>query len=296
MSGIAYFGPSRPAQAAVFAKKAEPQSRGHCLEGTMPKMTKYQPGTFCWADLSTTDPAGAKRYYSELLGWKFEDVPVPGAPPYSMAKVNGSEVAALSLLMPELQAKGVPAHWGAYVSVESADQAAKQAQSLGGKLAMAPFDVMDVGRMAVIEDPTGATVRVWQPKKHIGAGLVGEVGAFCWDELMTRDPDAATRFYTQLFGWKARVETYSGAPYTLFLRDAQEVAGMMAMPKEAGAAPPHWMVYFEVPDCERAVEKTNRMKGKVLVPPTEIPEMGRFAVMQDPQSAVFGVFKPLRPK
>ncbi|MBI3186037.1 MAG: VOC family protein [Myxococcales bacterium] len=257
----------------------------------MPEIKSHEPGTFCWIDLATTDPKGAKRFYSDLFGWTTEDLPVPGNVPYTMARVQGKDVAGLAEMQPELRAKGVPPHWSSYVAVTNADETAKKAQSLGAKVLMPAFDVMDVGRMAMLEDPTGANFSLWQARKHHGALLVGEVGAFCWNELMTRDVDRAGGFYSKLFGWKARVDDFGKMKYTTFLRGETPVGGMMAMPKEAGEAPSHWTVYFSVADCDRSAEKLKSLKGKVLVPPQDIEKVGRFAMVQDPQGATFGIIK-----
>ena len=151
----------------------------------MTEVKSYKPGTFCWADLATTNPTGAKRFYSELFGWKTQDNPLPGGGAYTLARINGGDIAGL-MGMPE---KGIPPHWNSYVAVANVDEATNQATSLGGKILAPPMDVMDLGRMAVIQDPSGAELSLWQAKKHIGAGRVG--GA--WRVGLERAADSQCR-------------------------------------------------------------------------------------------------------
>jgi len=150
--------------------------------------TKHEPGTFCWVELATSDGAAAKTFYTSLFGWTADDAPGGGGV-YTTLRKNGKDAAALYELGP--QQKGVPPHWNSYVCVENADAAAAHAKELGGTVMMEPFDVMEHGRMAVVADPAGATFSVWQPRHNIGAQVVNEPGAFCWNELYTTDPRRA---------------------------------------------------------------------------------------------------------
>jgi len=187
---------------------------------------------------------------------------------------------------------GTPPHWNLYVNVASADEAAKHAGSLGGKVIAPPFDVMDVGRMAVLQDPTGAVFEVWQPKKHIGAKILNEPGALCWSELTTRDTRAAEAFYTALFGWTAK-HNAPGADmeYTEFNNDGQHGVGMMPMPAQMPAGTPsYWMPYFQVLDCDASTRKAEQLGGKVMIQPQDIPKTGRFSIATDPQGAMFALF------
>src|SRR5271155_3461151 len=137
--------------------------------GSMGERTQYTPGTFNWVDLATTDREQAKSFYSDLLGWEFEDLPVGEGEFYSMASVDGKDVAAIANQPQPQRDAGVPPLWQSYVSVDSADDAAAKAQELGGTVHAGPFDVMEAGRMAVIQDPQGAFFMVWEPNNHIGA-------------------------------------------------------------------------------------------------------------------------------
>ena len=169
----------------------------------MAEFSSHIPGTFSWAELATTDQKDGVAFYRALLGWNVSEQPAGPDETYSMFQLGDKEVAAACGLRPEERKAGVPSHWNMYVSVANADEAVKRAEQLGAKVLAPPFDVMEVGRMAVLQDPTGAVFQVWQAKQHIGARVLNEPGALCWTELTTRDTKAAESFYTQLFGWSA---------------------------------------------------------------------------------------------
>jgi len=253
----------------------------------MTEFTKYEPGTFSWVDLATTDGEAAKKFYGELFGWSFEDAPAGEGMVYSMASLKGKSVAGLYGIGPELSEH--PPHWQSYVSVASADESAEKAKALGGKVVEGPYDAMEAGRMAVIQAPDGAYFSVWQPNAHIGAQLVNEPGCFSWNELGTRDVEKAKAFYTGLFDWGVQVDDMGAFKYTTFKVGERMNGGMMEMTPEWGDIPPHWGVYFSVEDCDAAAEKITSLGGTVLRPPADIPGTGRFAVVQDPQGGVFNI-------
>ena len=189
---------------------------------------------------------------------------------------------------------GVPPHWNLYVTVPSADQAAERATSLGADLLDAPFDVMQQGRMAIIRDPTGAVVQLWEPKAHIGVKIRNEPGSLCWSELTTRNPQAAERFYTAMFGWTARHSAPAAAmEYTEFSVNGQPGVGMMAMPEGMPPqVPSYWMPYFMAVDLDASTAKAESLGGAVMVGPNTIPDGGRFVILQDPQKATFALYQP----
>lgn len=259
----------------------------------MATMTAYAPGRFSWVDLATPDPEAAKRFYGGLFGWEFEDLPAgPGV--YTMCKLGGQRVCALFRQPPE--PPGARAAWKSYVTVTSADESAAKAEALGGAVGMAPMDVLEAGRMAVLRDPQGAVFAIWEPRQHIGAALVNEHGTFCWNELATTDCGAAEAFYTALFGWDAVIETQpSGCAYTCFFNAEGPNAGMMAIQPEWSEVPPNWAVYFAVADCDGSLARSVELGATVLLPATDIPNVGRFAVLRDPQGAVFCILRLDRP-
>jgi uncharacterized protein len=249
----------------------------------MGERTSHAPGTFSWADLSTSDPDGARAFYTGLFGWETEDNPIPEGGVYTMLKKGGKAVAALSAAR-----EGQPSAWNAYVTVESADASAAAAQEHGGTVAMEPFDVMDVGRMAVIQDPTGAFFAVWEPRASIGAELVNEPGALTLTQLNTSDPDRAQEFYTAVFGWRFEAVGTGDMPYWGIYAGDRLNAGMMSLPPDAGA-PSHWLVYFGSESVDDDAGRIGELGGTVMVPPTPIPG-GRILVAADPQGAISALF------
>jgi len=227
-----------------------------------------------------------------LFGWASNDLPMGPDSFYTMFQLGGRDVGACCTLQPDQQKQGVPPHWMTYIAVTSADDAAAKAASLGGKVIAPAFDVFDVGRMAVIQDPTGAMFCVWQAKAHCGVGVFGEPNSFCWSELLTRDLDMARNFYTALFGWEAYVTTNpAGFQYTHWRTGGVDFGGMMALKPEWGPVPPHWMNYVSVADCDGTVAKATSLGGKTCFPPMTIPDVGRFAGLQDPQGAVLSIIQ-----
>ncbi len=262
----------------------------------MTTKTEYAHGEFCWADLATTDPAAAKTFYGGLFGWHAEDMPAGPGMTYTMCKLKNQYVAALYALDKGRQSQGEPSHWLPYINVRNADETAKKVSQGGGKVLHGPADVLDVGRMVNIQDPTGAYVAVWQAQKHIGAGTVMEPGTICWNELMTPNTEAAGRFYRATFDWTTEsMDMGPAGTYTIFKAGTIQAGGMMARPAELKDVPPHWLTYFAVADCDSAATKVRELRGTVLRPPTDIPKIGRFAVCRDGQGAVFALFKPQTP-
>lgn len=261
----------------------------------MPNVDGHQPGAFCWVELATLDVAAAKKFYGSLFGWTFADFPMGEFGEYTIFRINDRDVAAAYPMMPDQRDAGVPPNWMSYVSVESADDIAAKVPTLGGNVIAPPMDVFDMGRMVVLSDPTGAVVSVWQPKSHKGFGLNAEPGTFCWSELWTPDPAKAQTFHTSLFGWKTEVmPAMSGGDYTIFKTgEAQNtgVGGMLDSTVMPGI-PPHWLPYFVVTDCDASVEKVKAEGGKAHMPPMDIPNVGRFAALADPQGASFAILKP----
>jgi predicted enzyme related to lactoylglutathione lyase len=249
--------------------------------------TAHAPGTFSWVDLTTTDTDSAKRFYGELLGWEFEDSPIPedaGGGVYTMCKVQGSNAAAIS---GRREGDPSPPHWNSYVTVESADDFASKANDVGGNVAMEPFDVMSAGRMAVVADPTGGFLAGWEPRESIGAERVNEPGCLTWNELHTPDVDSALEFYTGLFGWSKEEMDTGGGPRYVVIRNGDRTNGGV-MPAQDGE-PPNWLPYFVVTDRDETAEKATASGGSEFVR-LEMPQ-GRIAVLADPQGAPFGIWE-----
>jgi predicted enzyme related to lactoylglutathione lyase len=245
--------------------------------------TEHAPGTFSWAELATTEPDGAKAFYSGLFGWEADERPIPDGGVYTVLRQGGLEVAALYGQRQE----GVPPSWLSYVTVADVDAAAARAREVGGTLMTEPFDVMEVGRMAVVQDPQGAVLALWQPGQSIGARLVNDPGAMSLNQLNAASPELARGFYSDLFGW--RFEPMSeDPPYWGIYNGDRLNGGMMPLPAEA-EAPSHWLVYFSVSDLEAAAGKIAELDGTVVVAPQEVPG-GRILVARDPQGAHFALW------
>jgi predicted enzyme related to lactoylglutathione lyase len=213
---------------------------------------------------------------------------------YTIFQSDGSDVAAL-YTMREEEKKMAPPHWNAYVSVESADKAAARAKELGGTAIMEPFDVMEHGRMAILMDPTDAVFQVWEPRKNIGVGKIDEPNSLCWTELMTKDAAKAGDFYSKLFPWKTEAMSMPNAPpYTLFKRGEAGAGGMMQIQPEMGPIPSHWLSYFMVDDCDVETAKAQAEGAQILVPAQNVPNVGRFVILKDPQGAAIGLLGPAK--
>jgi predicted enzyme related to lactoylglutathione lyase len=252
--------------------------------------SSYPPGTFCWVDLAATNASAGKAFYSELFGWTAVDLPTDVGSVYTMFELDGKAVCGLWPMNDEMQRQGIPPSWQSYVSVESADRSTEQATALGAVVMMEPADVMQAGRMAVIRDPTGASLALWEPREHIGADIVNLPGALCWNELQTRDTAAAQAFYTALFGWTAATTSgTAGSEYWELRNDGALAGGMMQIRPEWGDVAPNWAVYFAVDDCDGTVDRALDLDGRLLVPAMDAEGIGRFAFLQDKLGAVFAV-------
>jgi hypothetical protein len=255
----------------------------------MREIVRHEPGTFCWPELATTDAASAKALYGALFGWTFEDQPAGPGATYTIAKLAGKDVAALYELEEAERAQGVPPHWNSYAAVANADDAVARVRVLGGSVVAAPFDVAEKGRMAVVKDPQGAALCLWEARAHPGAQLVGELGSLCWTELATNDTAAAGHFYASLFGWAVKRQETGPHEYTELWKGPRPAGGMLAIEKDWGPMPPSWGVYFRVADCDATAAQAKALGARVLTGPEDIAKVGRYAFLGDREGAPFAV-------
>jgi len=254
----------------------------------MGERTRYDPGTFCWVGLATFDVASAKAFYGSLFGWQAVDLEAGVAGTYTVLRHRGKEVAILYSQQPEARAAGAPPHWTSYISVEDADATAAQAEQLGGAAVFrAPFDVLDAGRVAAIGDPTGAVVSLWQPRSRVGAELVNDIGALCWNELATAGVERAKSFFGELLGWEYQTDE-SG--YVSVTNAGSLNGGMRGQTEQERRAPPAWLPYFTVDSADQSERRAVQLGGRGLLATTESPR-GRYAMIADPQGAAFAVFE-----
>ena len=248
------------------------------------KLVKPVTGGPCWAELGTSDLAGAKRFYEELFGWRAETDPRQEAGGYTFAHLGDAPVAALSPLYQE----GQPVAWSVSFAVPDADATAARVTDAGGSVLLGPMDVFDLGRFAVVRDPTGAAFHLWQAAAFPGAGLLNAPGSLGWVELLTRAPERAVEFYTTVFGWSVNASEH----YTQWGIDGADFGGMVTMDdKFPHEVPAHWLPYFAVEDVDAAAAAATGAGGAVLIEPTAVPDGPRIAVLRDPQAAMFGVYR-----
>jgi len=261
----------------------------------MAQIDRHAPGTFCWVELGTTDQDAAKRFYGSLFGWSFVEYPMGPGDFYTMFKLDGCAVAAGYTMREAERSQGVPPHWNLYVAVEDADATAARAVELGGKVPAGVFDVYTNGRMAVIIDPTGAAFCLWQPNQTQGVGVMGENNSYVWADLSTGDRAGAKKFYEGLFGWKITPgRGKDESTYLHIMAGEKGIAGILPDSHRNPHAPPHWMPYFMVADADSATAKAKELGATVYAAPMNAGEGLRFAVLADPQGAVFALFSPVK--
>jgi predicted enzyme related to lactoylglutathione lyase len=241
------------------------------------------PGTPVWVDLSTPDLEAGRGFYEKLFGWTSEVTTDPQAGGYTLFRHDAKLVAGAGPLM------NGHAAWNTYIRTADARQTAEKVREAGGEVVLEPMKVLDQGTMAVFRDPTGAYISVWQFDQMTGAELYNVPVSLSWNELSTRDPAAARRFYASVFGWDA---TGEDKDYVQWQLTGKTIGGMMdlashGVPEEV---PAHWLAYFTVSDADAIAAQTLELGGTVRMPAFDAPGLGRIAVIADPQGAVFGVF------
>jgi hypothetical protein len=259
--------------------------------------TNHVPGSLCWFELATTNHGAAKDFYSSVFGWVANDSPMGTGEVYTIFRVDGQDAAAAYALRPEQRAQGIPAHWMVYVLVKSADETAARAKRLGATITVEPFDVMDTGRMSIIQDPTGAMFSIWQPIKHAGTGITAVDGTAVWADLSTTDQVRSAKFYSDLFGWKM-VEGKNMKPatpggYYHIVNGNEMIGGVPPAEYRAPGVPSHWMIYFQVGNCDATVMQVKSLGGRLVVPVTTMKDVRRYAVLTDAQGATFAIVQSL---
>jgi uncharacterized protein len=253
----------------------------------MKELTKHDPGTFCWVDLEAKDPEAAKRFYSELFGWDCNDIPMDGGSPYTMFMTHGKEVGAVSGQCPNQKAMGANPSWNSYLAVQSVNHAVEKAKGLGATVVAPPMDVFDAGRMAIIKDPSGAKVSLWEAKSHIGSGITHVPGTLCWMELRTPQAKQARAFYRDFMGWELKNWENPGVDYSLISTGDHHFGGI----EKVSDVSSHWLPYFLVESCDKSTERAVKLGGKVVQGPKDISNGGRHSILTDPQGAVFSIYE-----
>ncbi len=258
-----------------------------------PEAAAAQPqvGRFVWHDLMTTDVEKAQKYYADLLGWTYKEFDMGPGGMYSMIHAGGTEWGGFMPLDP---AHGLPSHWISYVAVADVDAATAKAQELGGKVPVPGTDIPSVGRFAVIESPTGAYLSPYTSEtSQEMPDPAPAPGTFCWHELLALDPQGEGKFFSEIFGWRIE-EMPMGemGTYYLFKRldTGKDAGGMLQKPD--GQGPSSWLPYIQVENADATAARTEELGGKVHVPPTDIPDVGRFTVTTDSTGAFIAFLQP----
>lgn len=238
---------------------------------------KYPHGCFSWADCSVTEFDAARTFYREVMGWEAHDLPMAEGH-YTIFKLDGHDVVGLGQ-----QQAGFPSAWNHYITVDDVDALMPRVAELGGTVIEAPFEVGGNGRMALIQDPTGAVVCLWQPRAHIGSGIVNTQGAVGWNELHTTDMAAARAFYGDLLGWTFEEGEHTDQ-YQMFFLNGRVAGGIMPHENTAPDAASYWLLYFNVADIGAVREKMLAYGGKILF--ESLDEIGPRITAADPSGAV----------
>jgi predicted enzyme related to lactoylglutathione lyase len=246
------------------------------------------PSRFIRHDLMCTDVPAGTRFYGELFRWQRTEVKVMGS---TVVRLTVGE-QVIGAIIPFDKSHGYPSHWVPYVYVESVEDCCKRIRELGGEVCFGATEIPP-GTFAMVNDPQKALFSPFTPRAGAPAepAAPAGVGEFCWDELLTTDVDSAKRFYTSLFGWKS--EEWDMGPagkYTLFKRGGDDIAGVMKMPDNE-PNPPRWLSYVAVEDVDATTVRARELGGKIASPPEDIPDLGRYAVLNDPTGATIAIFE-----
>lgn len=245
-------------------------------------------GRFVWHELHTQDRLAAQKFYASLTGWQTKEIPMGPGEPYTLCQLGGKDHAGITKSKAPAH---VPPHWLPYLHADDVDAAAAKVAALGGKVVQPPADIPNIARFAVVMDPTGGAFALHH--HHTPYPQEPErppVGSFCWNELLTSDPEAAAKFYTELFGYT--VESTDMGPmgtYRILKSGDKLRAGIMSIPPQAGAHS-HWFTYIAVSDVDASTRNARELGAKVVVEPKDIPDIGRFSAIDDPTGAGVGLF------
>jgi predicted enzyme related to lactoylglutathione lyase len=255
-----------------------------------------QPGAFSWYELMTTDLDGAVKFYTQLFGWKTTESKLSDGGRYIVFNLAGADFGGIMTI--PAQAQGAPPYWGLYVTVTDMEATVKQAQAAGAKVFVPPTTI-EGSQFAVLQDPQGAVFSLMtypKPPEIKAIDVYKQPGAISWSELMTTDPDAAVKFYTQLFGWTTEESVMvNGEKYITVKVAGVPMGGITKLPPQA-QIPPVWGLYVTVTDVDASTKQAQELGGKVFMPPMDVPNVGRFSVIQDPQGAYISLMMYAQPQ
>lgn len=253
----------------------------------MAVITKFDPGFFCWAELATTDAARAGAFYTQLFGWQMQELPSDGELPYLLFSKEQTPVCAMYEIDEE-SAIETPPYWQSFIAVEEIDAVCARAAELGGEVVMDPFEIGEEGKMALIEDPEGAFVALWESMAPRSVRM-REANTLGWNELYVFEPKNATPFYEALFGWESQSDTACEGEYcyTHFRKGDEAVGGMIEIQEEWEGVIPHWAIYIQVEDLDTTLDRLEELGGTIASDIMSAEGVGDFVVVTDPLGAHF---------
>ena len=242
-----------------------------------------------WYELMTTDMKAAESFYKNVVGWTTEPFPGAGKPYTALNRKGDVGVGGILERPAEMKA---PPFWAMYVAVPKLEDAVAQITRRGGKTHTDVISIPDVGRMQLMMDPQGAAFYVIEPaSEEQRPDAAPEVGDASWIELATTDPNAALKFYQEIFHWQPGQAMDMGemGTYQIFNRPRGQIGGIMKKPAAMASAPSNWQIYFRVPNVDAAAERIKANGGKVINGPIDVPDGDRILNALDPQGAAFGL-------
>ncbi len=254
------------------------------------RVLKYPHGTFCWVELRSPYEEQTKNYYAYLLDWEVNDTPQGIQPNYTLYQKYGQAVAGFNPM--DEQATNIydQPQWVSYIVVDNIRQLAERVSEYGGMILVGPTKAFDSGTMMVIQDPTGASVVLWQPENFIGAGLINTPGTFTWNELITPYPEKALEFYSKLLGWTHHPQEGQD-DYYLIQNNGRNNAGVLQMNEAWGNTPSRWYVYFSVDSHSKRLARSISLGGIEIDKPTDGGETNDYSLIVDPSGVDFHIIQ-----
>ncbi len=243
----------------------------------------------CWADLAAKDMRTAATWYQDAFGWAAIDFDVGPDGGAVLFEVAGKRVASISQASPDPGAPVPQSFWLSYLAVDSVDRAVEQARRAGATLFVPAFDVLDLGREAILQDPVGALIALWEPRAHRGAELVGVPGSMCWSELVTSEVARAADFYRTLAGWSITTESRHGQLTAQIRSGDRLIGGISPPPPSVKALAPLWLLGLGAHDCTATERRLIELRGTAVLASRAHHACGQWAWIRDPQGALFAV-------
>lgn len=246
-------------------------------------------GAIGWPELLTTDPEAAAVFYAAVFGWTTQTMPMDSGP-YYVANVAERPQAGI-MLRPE---EAIPPVWMFYVTVHDLEAATARVAARGGTVEVPIMDIPNVGRFAGVVDPQGAMLMLMEygapadpvdempPVDFLDA--FATEGAFSWFQLLTPDPGASARWYAEVFGWTVEEQAQPMGAYFVVKIGDVGFGGITA--PFSDRMPPHWQGYVTVDDADATAARVAKEGGSVMMPPTDVPGVGRMLAFRDPQGAM----------